>query len=78
MRTIGALNKPKFCNISLADLNKVLQENASIPVDIRFAAALGLAETEKIILPAPQSRVRIEKIEDIEKTENIQFNKIEF
>lgn len=43
MRTPGALNKPKFCNVSLAALCGTLNPNTLIPIDIKFAAALGLS-----------------------------------
>ena len=66
-RTIGAVNKPKFCNVSLADLNATLQVGAMVPVDIRFAEALNLTSSEPI-----NNRVKLESAQE----EKIQFNKI--
>lgn len=40
MRTKGSLGKPKMASIKLGELNKLLNENALIPVDIKFLKAL--------------------------------------
>lgn len=40
MRTKNALNKPKFCQIKLSELNKVLREDAEVMVSIKWAESL--------------------------------------
>lgn len=69
MRTKGALNRPKFINVKVADLLSVFKEDAVIAVSVQYASLFGGAEPSKI------SKDVVEKAEKEE--ENIQISVID-